>query len=299
MIQFNRFYAAPAVLAALSLTAMPATAAEIPVTSSRSVMASEHAWQPVVETAQNHRRWRGHRHWRHRGGTDVGGLLAGALLIGGIAAVASAATRDSRRAEYRAPPPPPPYYAVPYAAPNAAPYTAPDTNQRADYAGAAARVCINAIEHGARVDGGLTVDPRDFGFTVRGRLIDGPSFACDVARDGRIERIAYDGVADRQGYVAPPAQDQGMSEAQRAYRDSRLNGTEHEAAPAYPDVGTGDAAPGQGVDTRPEYPGDMPQDQAQDEAATPDSATRQGDGSDDGDLDPGRMQASPSSITTI
>jgi hypothetical protein len=39
------------------------------------------------------------RHWRHRDRVDTGDVLAGILIIGGIAAVASAASKSSRNRE--------------------------------------------------------------------------------------------------------------------------------------------------------------------------------------------------------
>lgn len=40
--------------------------------------------------------WGGHRRWRHRDGIDVGDVILGAIIIGGIAAVASAASNSGR-----------------------------------------------------------------------------------------------------------------------------------------------------------------------------------------------------------
>ena len=305
-MMFSRTLAvAPAVVAAISLGATPSFAADLSSAGAdRVAVAHDAAWQPAAAPANDYRPWRGHRH-RHRDGVSVGGVLAGALLIGGIAAVASAATRDSHRSDYPPPPSPPAYpaYHTPYAAPYPAPYPSPYPNQRADYAAAAARVCVDAVEHGARVSEGLTVDREDYGFTVRGRLVDGASFACSVDRDGRIARITYDGDDDRAEYAppVPPREPYGMSEEQRAYRDSRLGENALEAAPAYPDVSSGDVdQPGGEVDTRPEYPGDLPQDRAgvQSPDRTPD-AQQQSSDPDDGDLDPGRLGPGASSLESV
>lgn len=56
------------------------------------------AWNPADETASQWRGGWGDRRWRGRNrGIDGGDILAGVLILGGIAAVASAATNSARR----------------------------------------------------------------------------------------------------------------------------------------------------------------------------------------------------------
>ncbi len=62
-------------------------------------------WSADNENAQGWRGYRGNRGYRghrghHRGGIDGGDVLAGILVIGGIAAIASAASNNSRDRRY-------------------------------------------------------------------------------------------------------------------------------------------------------------------------------------------------------
>lgn len=58
-------------------------------------------WNAESENAQGWRGYRGYRgHRRHRGGIDGGDVLAGILVIGGIAAIASAASKSDRDRRY-------------------------------------------------------------------------------------------------------------------------------------------------------------------------------------------------------
>jgi hypothetical protein len=89
-------------LAASTMIASPILAATrtVPITvplSARPVPAP--GWSVADETFDEHR-WRRYRH--HRDGIDGGDLLAGILVIGGIAAIASAADKNrERRADRR------------------------------------------------------------------------------------------------------------------------------------------------------------------------------------------------------
>lgn len=166
--------AALAIAAALSLTATPALA----------------------------RGW-GHRH--HDNDIDAGDVFAGLLVIGGIAAIASAASKknkESREPDYRY----------------------PDGNHRseetyreplADYGDdredrgdrdygwrsngdldGAVDSCVGEVERGdRRVDSVDSVNRDGDGWRVEGRASDGRSFSCSVDRDGRIRGAAVDGGA--------------------------------------------------------------------------------------------------------
>ena len=90
--------ALPALLAATSLVAMPAQAAELLVQAAPAIaqpVAAAPAWAPGDDDAAKHRRYRDRR-YRDRG-TDVGDILTGLLIIGGIAAVASAVDKSDER----------------------------------------------------------------------------------------------------------------------------------------------------------------------------------------------------------
>jgi hypothetical protein len=85
-----------ALLACAGLVSTPALAAPMartaPTVSPVSAKAAQPSWSPADESADNHRRWR-----RHRGGNgiDGGDLLGGLLVLGGIAAVASAIDKSN------------------------------------------------------------------------------------------------------------------------------------------------------------------------------------------------------------
>ena len=166
--------AAPALLAALSLTAMPVQAAELPAPAAPVTAQFAPAWMPGDDDAAGHRRY---RHRRDRG-VDAGDVLAGILIIGGIAAIANAAkgsserypTRDSRYPEPRR-------GGVSY-----------DDGRGIDRA---VDMCVEEIERNARVETVDAVNRDARGWTVSGALYDGQGFNCTIGADGRIESIGY------------------------------------------------------------------------------------------------------------
>lgn len=231
MLSINRYAAVPALLATAALVSAPAHAAAIPTPIGKSMLAAELAWQPAGAVAADYRPWRHRYRHRDRDRIDAGDILAGVLVLGGIAAIATAATRKTQRAPY---PPPPPY---------------PD--YRAEYATAAVRACIDAVERDTRVEGGLQADETRFGYTVRGRLSGGGRFACEVGRDGRVSGIDY------AGRYASPRPYRGQEGTRRdREEDEGYDASTQEAAPDYPDSPAEDA---NGADNRPVYPGDLPQ----------------------------------------
>jgi hypothetical protein len=169
----SRPAAAIAMAAALSLTASPAFA----------------------------RGWGGWGH-RHHNDIDTGDVFAGLLVIGGIAAIASAASSKNKQNR------------------EAEDYRYPDRDARADdtyhvppadygndrdgptYGARADRNldgsvdnCVGEIERGnRRVDSVDSVNRSADGWTVEGRA-DGRDFTCSVDRDGRIRGVTVDGSA--------------------------------------------------------------------------------------------------------
>ncbi|PNU01978.1 hypothetical protein [Novosphingobium guangzhouense] len=161
--------------------------------------------------------WRGHRHYRG-GGIDGGDLLAGLLVVGGVAAIASAVSKD--RADSRdAEPAPYRYPGGPQADDHGdddagydpqpsdddrgmAPYPGgPVSGQdRVDNAGMGGSIgmavdaCEAELERaGNRVDainGARRMGER---YSVEGRLQDGRPFACSVDGEGHIRSVAVDG----------------------------------------------------------------------------------------------------------
>lgn len=150
------------------------------------------------------------RHWRHRDRIDTGDVLAGLLVIGGIAAVASAASKSNRDRQARD-------YRYPDRYPDAdyrdnrdyrdseGRYGAPRSEE--NYAGGygsrdsgnidgAVNACLGEVERGERqVDTVEGVNRASDGWRVDGRLRDGRAFSCTTGPDARIRSATVDGRA--------------------------------------------------------------------------------------------------------
>jgi hypothetical protein len=134
--------------------------------------------------------------WRRRG-PSAGEVLAGVAIIGGIAAIASAASRnrrdrdvvvvdrdrprndrdwnrDQRNPQWRA--------------------NDPRNNPRSSGLGGldgAVSQCLGVIERDVRVDEVQAVQRTAQGWLVGGTLFNGSAFECRIGNDGRIENIDY------------------------------------------------------------------------------------------------------------
>lgn len=155
--------------------------------------------------------WRGGWGHHHDDGIDGGDVLAGLLIIGGIAAIASAASHSKKQA--RAEADPRPYPGGPdYDAPDAraSDYRGTDEGRYADaprdetYGSApvngsfdaAIDACAGEVERGERrIDSIGNVNRMGDRFAVEGRLTDGRGFACSVDDSGHIRSVAVDGHA--------------------------------------------------------------------------------------------------------
>lgn len=166
--------------AALSMAATPLAAAELPrVSAASSAVPAAGSWDAGSVNAGNHRHY-GYRRDR----TSVGDILAGVLIIGGIAAVASAASKNSR---YR-------YRDVRY------PDSPYEYRTRGDSRYSESRgidravdMCVAELEREARVDQVDEVDRTPRGWRVSGLLYDGRGFSCHIGNDGRIDDVDFDG----------------------------------------------------------------------------------------------------------
>ena len=100
MTRFSKFAGATAALAVTASSFSPAMAAVTSAESASPVpsrIVDVTVWQES-DTIAEHRRHRRHRHYRHRrGGVDAGDVIAGVLILGGIAAIADAASKNNRR----------------------------------------------------------------------------------------------------------------------------------------------------------------------------------------------------------
>ena len=132
------------------------------------------------------RGWR--RGWRGRRGIGIGGVLAGAAVIGGIAAIASANNRrrdreviivdrdnrvDDRRYDDRR-----------------------QVNPRSSGSNgldSAVSQCLREIERDVRVDAVDGASRVSSGWIVTGSIFNGSGFSCEIGNDGRISDIQYGG----------------------------------------------------------------------------------------------------------
>ena len=217
--------------AALSMSAAPVSAAEMPGNLVRPALAS--AWMTdfgssrydqQADTADWRRCWRRWgcrgRGWRGRRGVSAGDVLAGAVIIGGIAAIASAASNNRRERERD----------VVVVERDRVRYDDRYDERRYDdrryddrryddrryeqsrrhddrrspslRAGAsglesAVDMCLTEIERDARVEEVDNVQRTASGWAVTGSLYDGSAFLCSIGNDGRVENIDYGGFVGR------------------------------------------------------------------------------------------------------
>lgn len=210
MAQFVKLAAASGALAAASLVTAQAAAADFP-----AIAPAVHSELPQFDvfsademTAEHHRRYRyrgyrGYRHRRHR--VDAGDVLAGVLIIGGIAAIANAASSSERRnrneryRDYRE---------------DRNDYRRDRNdrreNRRSSGSGrgidGAVDQCLAEIERDVRVNEVESVDRTGEGWRVTGTIFNGDRFTCTIGSDGKIENVNYgDSFAaqDRSGSAQP------------------------------------------------------------------------------------------------
>jgi hypothetical protein len=166
MTKFFRFSAGLASAAALSLVATP-------------VLARDY--------------W-GHR---HRDRVDAGDVFAGILILGGIAAVASAASKAKREREQR------PEYRYPDEAgrdrDSDRSYEGRGEDNRPDWSesrgiNTAINRCADEVERGSgRIESVDSVNRDGSGWRVAGRMEGGKGFSCSLDGDGRIRLVDLDG----------------------------------------------------------------------------------------------------------
>lgn len=266
MLSTPRFGAFAGLIAAISMSS-PAAAAEISVSSgsAASIYSSfDHsAYDGDFETAQRHRwRRRGwHGGWHRDRRVDAGDVIAGVLILGGIAAIANAAKqdrdyryrdRDYRNRDYR-------YRDRDYRYRDYRDRDEPYRDDRYrdrdyrdrggyrydDHRGEnaergsgldnAAAQCVDRIGRDRRVGTVEGVSRTRDGWVVVGDLASGGAFTCRIGNDGRIVDIDYDGVS---GASLSPADGNQWSGDQ--YRDARRSvgvqspTAETEPRPAYP-----------------------------------------------------------------
>lgn len=149
------------------------------------------------------------RDW-HRGrgdGIDGGDIFAGLLVIGGIAAIAAAASKSKRDREarederYRDDYRPDDYRSEDYREPapvqgygddrSAPADEAPPAAARSDYGvDTAVDACVDEVERGDRVVQSIDGINREAdGWRVGGRVSGGYGFSCVIGKDGRVKSV--------------------------------------------------------------------------------------------------------------
>ena len=133
--------------------------------------------------------WGGHRHHDH---VDAGDIIAGVLIIGGIAAIASAASkskRDRRNDDYRGD----------YPRERQGGYTGNDNDQQWQQNGgvdSAVNRCSNEVSRGSGRSVSVETINRDGdGWRVSGRTGEGADFTCSVDSSGQIRNVQVGGRA--------------------------------------------------------------------------------------------------------
>ncbi|MFZ1743960.1 MAG: hypothetical protein WAT93_13975 [Pontixanthobacter sp.] len=173
MTSFTKISAAASLAAALSMAAVPVAAAGLPIGAPTASVAGAAHWDSDSMNAERHRRYRGDR-------VDAGDVLAGVLIIGGIAAIASAASNSNKRdRRYRE---------------EAPQYREAPSNSRSGGGQGidrAVEMCMSEIERNVRVESVDNVDRNGAGWNVSGTLYNGDGFSCQIDNNGRIGNVSY------------------------------------------------------------------------------------------------------------
>ncbi len=230
--------------AAASMAITPAYAAEaIPQGSAHA--ANPHATNADIYQAEEsdyHRRYR-----RHRNRIDSGDVLAGVLILGGIAAIASAASNSNERREREERRR---YDERRYEDQR---YDQRRTNTRTTKGSGldnAVSLCLAEIEQDVRVDSVDGASRHASGWTVSGTLFNGSAFTCEIDNNGRVSRVDYSGFSG-VGYDEGAAEGQ-WSDAQYSEARASMGDREYVAADIRPMTPPASSA---SDEPQPAYPG--------------------------------------------
>lgn len=253
MAQTTRIGALAGALAAATMAMTPAHAAP----AARSTPMAGHSFADAgvlsgVAEAEYHRRYR-----RHHDRIDGGDVLAGVLILGGIAAIASAASNnrerereERRRYEERR------YEDQRY---DDRRYDDRRDNTRSSGLDSAVSQCIAEIEQDSGVDSVDGASRTASGWTVSGTLDSGTRFDCQIGNNGRISSIDYSGFSgvsyEGEGFTGyegdEPAEGQ-WSDANYAEARASVGAGTYAAADIRPLTPPGSTATN---DPQPAYPG--------------------------------------------
>ena len=212
----NRFAQCAAIAVSAALVSTPLAAAELPTRAAPPSVAAV-VFDADAVNAANHRRW------YDRDRIDAGDVIGGLLVIGTIAAVASAASNASRRDRYRDRD----YRYRDYRSDYPRPYESRYGESRGLQN--AADMCAREVDRDRRVGSIDGVVRSAQGWQVSGSLRTGEPFTCSIGNDGRIDSVVY----GRGGFSGTDRQwDDERYAAARAAQDGAL--------PAYPGGPIGD-----------------------------------------------------------
>jgi hypothetical protein len=232
MTHATRFGAVLGLAAAGAMAAAPAAAADLPIPVSKAPTQYSFAVFDSEASTAEHHRYRRYYHRRNR--IDAGDVIAGVLVLGGIAAIASAASNNKKKDRYRD-------------RDYDRDYDRRYDDRRSDDRSTGSRgldnavsQCLSRIERDVRVDTVDGVDRTGEGWIVTGSLYNGEGFSCRINNNGRIDSVDYGGYSgasasseDRQWsdadyYQARQSMDRGSDTAQPqpAYPGGPLPGEE-------------------------------------------------------------------------
>ena len=210
MPKHRRLSATAAFAAAVSLVATPVAALDLPRSGPTEVRVG---YDADAESVAHGRRW------GHRDRVDAGDIIAGVLILGGIAAVASAASRS------REPVDP---YPSRYPYPEDPRYRESQRGWESSGLEGAVDMCVAEVERErARV---VSVDSASRGvggWFVSGEVEGDALFTCRIDNDGRIQdveigsdRVSYSAQeADGAGYGDPYGDDFAADAVDAQYED--------------------------------------------------------------------------------
>jgi hypothetical protein len=221
-VMLFRFGSVAALSATASMVAAPLAAADLPRIATPASVATSAVFDADSVNADEYRRW------RHRDRVDAGDVIAGVAVVGVIAALASAVSKQSRvRNERRTQGYPYPERPYDYRAPSDSHY---DDSRGIDRA---VDSCAREVERNGAIDTIDTVERTGSGWRVAGRMQGGSPFNCSVGNDGRIEGVDT-------GRIGALEDRQWGDERYAAARQAE----DATAAPAYP----GGPIPGENAD---------------------------------------------------
>lgn len=214
----NKLAAATAVAAAFSMLAAPAAAAALPRPGAVQVY--------DAAAGDAHGYGHGRRHHHHDNDIDAGDVLAGVLILGGIAAIAGAANNDRDEG----------YRDGDYRYPEDAGYRTPEPQPRFESRGMdrAVDICVAEVEQrrDARIGSVDSASRTGEGWQVAGSLDGGEAWSCWIDNAGQVSGVeigAY-GSGDEVGSAAE-GDGQWSDEDYARARAAREGPTPYETAP--------------------------------------------------------------------